>query len=370
MNGKLGKRYVTICIVSVCVMLGLMLLADYRGIFDSPAAAGNIETTETGIRESDEQIENEKSFCLRDQSLEPGMMEVSLPFPAEEKDVSVGISVADGNVMQIIISKESHLWSEESGNSLSAYLHKVPVRENLPESEVRMQLAETDDALTLYWLSDQLYDGECSIMRNEEEKTGILQVRMVPVRERYDKIVVLDAGHGGEDTGFSQDGMAEKDLTLSVVRKTGELFEQAGVQVYYTRTADEPVAQEMRAALANKLRADMLISIHVAQEEDSSRYGIRTKYNDTFFIPDFSSADLSYILLEKVAASTNEKALGIEADTQEAVVRQAEVPVALLEIGYLSNAQERKLLEKEDYIERIAQGIFDALMQSYEEMKS
>ena len=351
-------------------MLGLMLLADYRGIFVAPASAGNIEATETDVRESDELMENEKAFCLKDQSLEPGTVEICLPFPAEEKDVTVGISVADGIVMQIAVSKEKYLGTEESGDSLSAYMYRVPIRENLSEPETRLQLAETDDALILYYLSDQLYDSECSVMRNEEEMTSILQIRMESAREKNDRIVVLDAGHGGEDTGFSQDGLTEKDLTLAVVQKTGELLEQEGVRVYYTRTADQTVAQEMRAVLANKLRADMLISVHAAQEEDSSRYGIRTKYNDTFFIPDFSSADLSYILLEKVAASTNEKALGIEADAQEAVVRQAEVPVALLEIGYLSNAQERKLLEKEDYIERIAQGIFDALMQSYEEMKS
>lgn len=352
------------------MVLALMLLADYRGEFRSQVAAGNVEAVDAALQGADGLSESEKPFSREDQTLESGMLEICLPFPAEDGDVTAGISVTDGNVMRVVISKEKYNQSAGHGNSLSAYLYRTPIRENLSEAGGQLQLAETDDALMLYCVSEQLYDSEISVTCNEEEMTSVLEICMKPVREKYDRIVVLDAGHGGEDTGFLQDGLAEKDLTLAVVQKTGELLEQAGVRVYYTRTADESVAQEMRAALANKLRADMLISVHAAQEEDSSRYGIRTKYNDTFFIPDFSSADLSYILLEKVAAGTNEKALGIEADAQEAVVRQAEVPVALLEIGYLSNAQERKLLEKEDYIEKIAQGIFDALMQSYEEMKS
>lgn len=344
-------------------MLMLMFVADRRGIFD---VQGQAETAEKPVEEADVpdgQLESEKNFCQKDESLAVGMMQISLPFPASEADVAAEISVADGNIMKVTIAKKDQ-------NSLMAYLYKEPIRENFPESEVQLQIAETEDSLMIYYMAEQLYDSEIVITQNAEEETSLVQIAMEPVREKYDRVVVLDAGHGGEDTGFTQDGLMEKDLTLRVVQKTGELLSQAGVQVYYTRTGDETITQENRAALANQLRADMLISIHAAQEEDSSRYGIRTKYNDTFFIPDFSSADLSYILLEKVASSTNEKALGIEADTTEAVIRQAEVPVTLLEIGYLSNAQERKLLEKEDYIDRIAQGIFDALMQSYEEMKS
>ena len=106
------------------------------------------------------------------------------------------------------------------------------------------------------------------------------------------------------------------------------------------------------------------------REESYSLYGMRTIYNETYFIPEFASADLAYLLLEKVAASTNEKAIGFEPGGGEAeLVQKAMVPVAQLYIGYLSNKQEQKLLAREEHIDRIATGICDAVLAGYEEMK-
>lgn len=374
MSGKPGKIYLTICILCSCVFFFMILAADYQGIFRKENRGG-----EDGLTAEGQQMlqtgQSQSLFYQRDASLDMGIIELTLPFRADAEDVISSVSVTDGNVTQITISKEKAVNADGVAQSLTAYLYEHPIREYLSQENADLQLAETAQELTISYASGELC--ECEVIeepdaaaaQGSDTDENLLRLRLVPIREKYEKIVVLDAGHGGSDEGITVDGLSEKDLTLAVVKKAGILLKKAGIQVYYTRTEDETVEQPQRAQLANRLRADMLISVHAAQDEDSGRYGMRTKYNDTFFIPGFSSADLGYILLEKVAASTNEKALGIEADTQEQVIRESEVPVALLEIGYLSNAQERKLLEKKDYLDRIAQGICDALTQSFEEME-
>lgn len=373
MSGKPGKIYLTICILCSCVFFFMILAADYQGIFRREKKDG-----EDGLTAEGQQMlqtgQSQSLFYQRDTSLDMGTMEFTLPFKADAEDIISSVSVTDGNVTRITISKEKAVNADGVAQSLTTYLYEHPIREYLSQEDAELQLAETAQELTISYASGELC--ECEVIEDPDAAAApvsdmdenLLRLRLAPIREKYEKIVVLDAGHGGSDAGITVDGLSEKDLTLAVVKKAGILLKKAGIQVYYTRTEDETV-EKQRAQLANRLRADMLISVHAAQDEDSGRYGMRTKYNDTFFIPGFSSADLGYILLEKVAASTNEKALGIEADTQEQVIRESEVPVALLEIGYLSNAQERKLLEKKDYLDRIAQGICDALTQSFEEME-
>lgn len=367
MNGKLEKRYISICTIISCVMLVLLVLADARGIF---AEDTSVQKAQSGAEQEQEitqqTTENYMDFWCKDALLPDSVIQIKLPFVVKPEDVTMKLDISDGNVTIIEISGPG---INRYHDSLVSYLQAEPIRENLPEENVALWLTESDETFTICCETEQLYDGEVSIASVVGSEESVIQISMMRIREKYDKIVVLDAGHGGEDEGFCCDDLVEKNLTLAVVQKTADLLKQEGIQVYCTHTADETVAQEKRAVLANLLHADMLISIHVAQDADSSIYGMRTTYNDTFFIPEFSGADLGYILLEKVAARTNEKVLGMEAETQEEVVLRAEVPVALLEIGYLSNAQERRLLEKEDYLEKIAQGIVDAVLQSYEEIK-
>lgn len=191
----------------------------------------------------------------------------------------------------------------------------------------------------------------------EEQKWDAIRA----LREDFEQIVVLDAGHGGLDDGASVDGVLEKEAALEITLLAGNLLEQKGVKVLYTRDADVLVEDEERVKLANEVKADCFISIHAFEDEDSSVYGMKTKYNDRYFQKGFTSGDLAYVLLEKTANLTNEKALGMEPDTQNLVVTQAKVPVAVLEIGNLSNAQERKLLAKEEYREKIASGIVAAI---------
>lgn len=197
---------------------------------------------------------------------------------------------------------------------------------------------------------------------------NFLYIELVVPKEMYDKIIVIDAGHGGQDTGVMTEELTEKDLSLNIVKKLKEKLDESDIKVYYTRMDDEDVADEDRVAIANQVKADMLISIHANEMEDSKIYGTQTVYNESFFIPGFGSLELADMLEREVVTAISGKGLGlVAAEEEDVVVWDATVPAAMIEVGCLSNAQELMLLRKDSYINRIATGIYDTIIKAYED---
>ena len=91
-----------------------------------------------------------------------------------------------------------------------------------------------------------------------------------------------------------------------------------------------------------------------------------TIYNDQYFIPGFGSVELADLLEKELASEIKTKALGLEKASGESKLRYATVPAAEVRVGCLSNKQEAILLKREDYIEKIANGIYNAIVSSYE----
>ena len=105
-----------------------------------------------------------------------------------------------------------------------------------------------------------------------------------PQAEHGIRVVVLDAGHGGNDPGAVYGGVKEKDLTLKVVLRLGKKIEQGmpGVKVVYTRTTDKALAStkiedlQKRADIANKAEGDLFLSVHVNAAKSTSAKGVET----------------------------------------------------------------------------------------------
>ncbi|MBD5544012.1 MAG: N-acetylmuramoyl-L-alanine amidase [Lachnospiraceae bacterium] len=199
---------------------------------------------------------------------------------------------------------------------------------------------------------------------------GHLYISLVPPREKYDKIVVIDPGHGGNESGIRVENLIEKEVTLDIALRLKRLLDNTDIKVYYTRTTDENKTMEQIIDLVNGTKADMFLSIHGALEEtDTSMYGISSYYNETFFIPNFSSVDFAYLVEENVTKNASAKALGLKTGAENMyLVQKAEVPVALVEVGYFSNRQERILLSKADYKDRIAKGLYEAIIAAYQQL--
>lgn len=195
----------------------------------------------------------------------------------------------------------------------------------------------------------------------------ILYVEFVPSKEVYEKIIVIDPAYGGEEQGVAVEGVSSKDITLGVAKALKTMFDESDIKVYYTRMDDSNPAADNRVELAEATKADMMIRIEVSGDENSKLYGTSTVYNSKYFIPGFGNVELADLLEREVVTSISGKACGlIESAEEDRVMNSATVPAAAIRVGYLTNSQEAILLQREDYIKRIAEGIYNAVVKAYE----
>ncbi len=176
-----------------------------------------------------------------------------------------------------------------------------------------------------------------------------------PVGGGGKKIIVLDAGHGDHDSGaVGAGGKLEKDLNLSLILKVEQLLKkESGVDVILTRNDDTFVTLTDRAKIANDLGADVFISIH-ANSAAASASGTETYY--------YKKQDkaLASIIHKHLVSATGFKDRKVK-EGSLSVLRNTKMPAALLEIGFLSNKAEEAAMFKEDFQNKVAQGIVDGI---------
>ena len=194
-----------------------------------------------------------------------------------------------------------------------------------------------------------------------------LYIEFVAPKEVYDRIVVIDPAYGADVTGAVSGELQGKDITIEIARALKKKLDETDIKVYYTRMDDSNPSDENRIDLTNAAKADMLIRIEVNENEDTKIYGTEAVYNSKFFIPGFGSIELADLLEREVVTAISGKANGlVESAEEDVVINQATVPAAAIRVGYVSNGQEAILLKREDYIQKIADGIYQAIMAVYE----
>ena len=192
--------------------------------------------------------------------------------------------------------------------------------------------------------------------------------------ELYEKLVVLDAGHGGIDPGTSSDGYVyqEKETNLTVILYTKELLDaREDIKAYYTRTTDWKPSLEQRAALANALQTDLFISVHCNYNERKSVKGMEVLYNSAQNgrMP-LDSKRLAQICLEKMGQGMGLYERGIiDRKDNVYIVGHAEAPVALIELGYMSNKTDLAILIAEESRRAAAQGLLEAIDEAFAEIE-
>lgn len=201
-------------------------------------------------------------------------------------------------------------------------------------------------------------------------KDGFLCMELKDLHEVYENIVVIDAGHGGKMPGAVKKDILEKNLNLQMVLQIKELFDEVDekkVKVFYTRLEDVNPSFSERVELANNLEADLFISIH----NNASGSGKFNSQNGTVVLygsdDNNESKHLAQICLENVNASTGSKNLGVVKRDDLYIIRNSDVPVALIEVGYMTNTNELDNLCNPEYQKKVAEGVFNAVMQAFEE---
>ncbi len=198
-----------------------------------------------------------------------------------------------------------------------------------------------------------------------------LQLTIANPSQIYDKIVVLDAGHGGIDPGAMSSGYQEKDLNFTILNDyTKSCFEGSDIKVYFTRLTDVKVDLYERADFATKVEADMFISLHMNSASSSAANGTSVYYslvNSGKNSGQLDSRLLSAALVNRLSETLGTKNLGVKT-ANFVVVKETQMPAALIELAFLSNASDRKLLTSKAMQKKAAQAIFEtveALFQEY-----
>jgi N-acetylmuramoyl-L-alanine amidase len=208
--------------------------------------------------------------------------------------------------------------------------------------------------------------------------------------------IVIDAGHGGHDTGtIGPNGLLEKDLVLDVALRLGKLLEsRLGAQVIYTRDDDTFIPLETRTAIANEHRADMFISVHANSSRDESARGVETYYlnfttnSDALEVAARENAvseqsvyQLQDLVKKITLKDKIEESKELAGDVQTSlyaglspknptlrnrgvkkapfvVLIGANMPSILAEISFVSNPTDEKKLETPDYRQKIAESLY------------
>lgn len=196
---------------------------------------------------------------------------------------------------------------------------------------------------------------------------------LVRPHEKYDKIVVIDAGHGGMDTGTYGGGTDESDVNLSVVKYAKELLDaQTDWKVYYTRLNDSMIDLSPRVEFINALHADMIISVHCNSHPLSTVNGVEVMYSDKQGAGEkFNSKYLAELCTSYVSEGTGLKRRPpVERSTNLHIIKYCTMPMALIEFGFMSNTKDLAILTSEQAQRACAEAIYRVIEESYKVLES
>lgn len=192
------------------------------------------------------------------------------------------------------------------------------------------------------------------------------------------KIIIIDAGHGGEDSGaVGVDGSLEKDIALSLAFEIGNLLEEQGYAVVYTRTSDNLLYKpeenikgirkisdlKNRCAVASNYPESVFVSVHLNSFSQEKYSGLQTYYS--------SNNDLSRKIAESVQNKvredlqpTNNRA--VKEGKSMYLMENIDNPAVLIECGFLSNGAECKKLSEKEYQKQLSFSIVCGIIEAIE----
>ncbi len=201
------------------------------------------------------------------------------------------------------------------------------------------------------------------------------------LRERISgRLVVIDPGHGGYDPGaVSADGTLEKDVVLSIAKHLGRLLNQASIYTLFTREGDNSVQlapggnllsrkrQDLmgRVNLANKAEADLFISIHCNSFPQSIWSGAQTFYYSGQHESKQLAVAIQSELVKRLGPNRRQANAG-----DYRVLKDTRMPAVMVEVGFLSNPKEARLLADPNYQEKMANAIYHGILRYYQSVNA
>lgn len=189
-------------------------------------------------------------------------------------------------------------------------------------------------------------------------------IRVKNPKEVYDKVLLLDAGHGGKDPGTSGNGMQEKNLTLTIAQKIEQELQGSGIKVYMTRDSDVYPENSARAQTANDI-ADLMVSIHINSGPETAN-GTESLYqvhaNDSS--SRLTSKQLAEILQASMISGTGNTNRGVKLRTDLLILNRTTVPSAIVEVVFITNTGDALKISNPAYQDQVAQAIADGIQEA------
>lgn len=210
-------------------------------------------------------------------------------------------------------------------------------------------------------------DGIYEFRHTEEDK--YIYLDFLRPHEVYDYVWVIDAGHGGSDVGanLEEEEIYEKDLTLQMVEKLKALCDESdeNIGVYYTRLDDRDISLDERVEMANGIDADLFLSVHINSTASGRISGIHGT-SVMYLVSDPTGKSLAFAenVLDELLKDLGSLSKGTVAGDEIYIIRQSKVPVALAEIGFITNREELALMQSDEYQMKAAQAMYDAMIES------
>lgn len=189
------------------------------------------------------------------------------------------------------------------------------------------------------------------------------------------KIIVLDPGHGGVDGGAVGGDVIEKEVTLAIGLMLRDYLQEMGAYVVMTRETDRDLADEdlrgysrrktqdlhNRLEIINAPNTDLFISIHLNAIPSPRWRGAQTFYNPT----NKDSRELSLFIQEELRKNLENTDRGIKQLSNIFILKEAKIPGAIVEVGFLSNPSEAQLLQQSDYQNKVAASVYRGILRYF-----
>ncbi len=336
-------------------------------------------------------------------------------------DVAPQILQLEGSTPQIFVPTRfvaenlgfTYFWNSTAGTVTMEQTHSVSYKTNLTETSIAIPLFE-DTTLDEIYIDDRYYDGEIAIYlpgnhqaeyednvitnrysaiknidvtitadnRTEiifctssiractlDIKNGYLNVTLADPDDVYSKIVIIDPGHGGKDTGAIRESTYEKDYNLLIAyENTKDLFAASDIKVYYTRVTDFYSTIDTRAAMAAKIHADLYVSLHQNTNNNTSIQGTSVYYsslNNPTLINGLSSKVMAGIFRDNIIASLNTVDYGV-INHSLTVTTNNTVPSILIELAFMSNTEDLARLNDPEFQKNAGKVLFDTVKQIFD----
>lgn len=357
-----------------------------------------VKTQEAKTNTKKEQ-ENDEPLYVLDVDKSSNSVVLNLSDELDEKDIT-SFSTKDQKFFRQVVSFRGIL--EGSRKNFTFGQNAVTVTQYNPKT-VRIVLSSTKEFKLFKDLDDKSltlgFSGSTSKSTSKTASKNVLNSNF-----KSDKLIVLDAGHGGKDSGALSDkkgSLKEKDIVLSTTLKLGNELKKRGYKVLYTRSSDKFINLRDRTKYANDKRADLFLSIHAnaapnaskakssegvetfflspARSERSKKAAEKENQGDFEEINYFSKQSiLNFLNREKIVASnklaidvqkniltqTRKKYKIVDGGVREApfwVLVGAQMPAILIEIGYITHPSEGKRIANKSFQDTLVKGIADGV---------